>query len=64
MKKLILSLAFIGLFSFMTPMEAAPPSNDCTTKILVCSDGTEHYVVVCDIYDVIAWIELLCGEEL
>lgn len=63
MKKLILSFAFIGLFSFMTPMDAAPlpPSTGCYTAILDCGDGDLHYVVICDDTDWSIWGQLLCG---
>ncbi len=62
MKKLILSFAFIGLFSFMTPMAATPlPVPDCYTAILDCNDGTSHYVVICDVSDWSMWGQLLCG---
>ena len=62
MKKLILSFAFIGLFSLMTPTIATPlpTSNGCTTHVIVCSDGTQHYAIVCDDTDIYAWFELLC----
>lgn len=65
MKKIILSLAFIGLFSFMTPMIATPlpPGTGCTTYILTCPDPpyTQHYVVCCDGEDWETWVALLCG---
>lgn len=60
MKKILIVLAFLGVFTLWSPRIAADNDN-CTTVILVCGDGTQHYVVCCDGEDVKAWAFLLCG---
>jgi hypothetical protein len=63
MKKLILSFAFIGLFSFTTLTNATPipDQNGCHTETYTCADGTQHYVVICD-DDWGIWEGLLCND--
>jgi len=65
MKKLILSFAFIGLFSFMTPTVATPipDQSGCRTVIIECDDGTQHYAIICDLDDAFVWLDLLCPNN-
>lgn len=60
MKKLLLVFAFLGLFTFLTP-SVANAAEPCIDVVLVCPDGTQHIVVICDYEDLQAWSELLCG---
>lgn len=38
------------------------PASDCDGKFITCSNGTQHYVIICD-DDERDWKELLCGAE-
>jgi len=64
MKKLFLVFAFFGLFTFLTPKVADAVEEDCVPVILVCADGTQHYIVICDYEDLRVFAEVLCGEIL
>ncbi|MCK9399140.1 MAG: hypothetical protein M0Q51_03965 [Bacteroidales bacterium] len=64
MKKLLIILAFLGLLAFGTSnvSEAAPaPVPDCFTVIITCSNGSQHYLLVCDWEDLVQGYEVLCG---
>lgn len=61
MKKFLVIFSLLGLFTFITPKVANSAVDPCTTEILQCCDGTEHYVVICDDQDWNAWEQLLCG---
>lgn len=60
MKKLLFVFAFLGLFTLLTP-QVADAAEPCVPVILVCPDGTQHYVDICDYEDLQVWAELLCG---
>ena len=61
MKKLAMFLAFLGVFSFVTP-NVADADVPCATTTLTCPDGTQHTVMICDVeQDARAWAEILCG---
>lgn len=60
MKKLILGFAFLGLFTFATPKVTNADVQPCATYILTCGNGSQHYVVICDLEDAVVWSELLC----
>lgn len=62
MKKILLSLAFVGIFAFAMP-KIANAETPCAAVVLICPDGTQHIIVVCDVQnDTFAWDELLCGS--
>lgn len=61
MKKIFLGLAFIGLLSFALP-KVANADAPCAATVLLCPDGTQHIIVICDVQDdTFAWHEILCG---
>ncbi|MCD6113554.1 MAG: hypothetical protein J7J86_09870 [Bacteroidales bacterium] len=65
MKKIILIFAILGMFTFISPKEiSAEPQNPCTTIIIECPDGTSHYIIFCDLNDLVMWNHLLCGASL
>jgi len=62
MKKKILALAFAAamLLGYVTPVEGGT-GEPCETYVLTCgSDGSHHYVIVCDPEDEEVWAEELC----
>ena len=61
MKKIFYVLAFLGLFTFLTPKVASSAEGDCVTVPMICPDNTVYYVMVCDPEDWFAWGEILCG---
>ena len=65
MKILVLAIALLfGVLFMTTPKEVKAEAPECVTFILQCSNGTQHYVVICDGgIDGRAWVELLCGAN-
>lgn len=61
MKKIFIFIAFLGLFTFVSPKVAVPAESGCHTINLLCPDGSQHIVIVCEPEDWYAWGELLCG---
>ena len=61
MKKIFIVLAFLGLFTLLTPKIAVPAETGCHTIVLACPNGTQHVVIVCEPEDWYAWGALLCG---
>lgn len=61
MKRIFIVLAFIGVFTLLSPKVAVPAESDCHTIILACPDGSQHIVVVCEEDDWFAWGTILCG---
>ncbi len=62
MKRKILSLVFAAamLLGFVVSVEGGS-GGPCGTYVLTCgSDGSQHYVIVCDEADQDAWVALLC----
>ena len=44
-------------FSIPTVVKAESP---CVTSIMRCPDGSQHYVVVCEGKDIVAWACIIC----
>lgn len=64
MKKLAIVLAFIGLFTFLTPKVANADQFGCHVTTIYCTNtGVTHIIVVCDDWDDMIWGSLLCGYE-
>jgi hypothetical protein len=61
MKTLVLAIALLFGVFFMTIPKEVKADVPCTTYIMTCPDGTQHYVVICDDEDKRAWAFLLCG---
>ena len=63
MKKIFYVLAFLGLFTFLTPKVASSAEGDCYTVEVACVDdpGTIFYIMICEVEDWQAWSEILCG---
>lgn len=61
MKKFALVLAFIGLFTFLTPKIATSAQPDCFTAVLVCENGSQHIVIFCDMEQWRDLYDILCG---
>lgn len=60
MKRILIGLAFLGMFSFWSPKVSAA-NDECETIVIECEDGSQHIVVVCSHKDLLAWFDLLCG---
>ena len=57
----------IAIFAFLSMTIAVPKIVNadlpCVTGVLTCSNGSQHYVVVCDGIDIIYFDHLLCGNK-
>jgi len=63
MKKFLITLAFLGLFSFWSP-KAAVADNGCHTVIIICDDGSTHSVIACNWEQMEEWYQIFCVEHL
>ncbi len=62
MKKLLISFAFLGLFSFVNPLNVSA-TEPCVTVTIHCNDGSSHYAVCCDGEDFEFWRDYYCGAD-
>jgi len=60
MKKLILSLAFVGMFTFFVPKD----TKACTTFVLMCSEDDGHIVCLWDVEDLKFFAKYYCDADL
>ncbi len=63
MKKVFMVLSLLGMLTFIAPKVATTAESDCHTINLLCPNGSQHIVVVCENQDWRAWGEILCGIE-
>ncbi|MGP1446440.1 MAG: hypothetical protein ACTTKO_02760 [Candidatus Limimorpha sp.] len=60
-RKTMFVLAFLGLFTFAAPKQVKAADNPCHTIIVCCSENDCHYCTVCNMGDLQAAYEVLCG---
>jgi len=64
MKRILIGLAFLGLFTFFAPNVSistpVPVTPDCYTIIISCPDGSQHSVIVCEWNDFKSWYQIFC----
>jgi len=61
MKKLFLSLTFMGLLSFATPAKAETYIG-CGTWIIWCNGHPAYYAIACTYEEIQIWQSLLCNQ--
>jgi hypothetical protein len=63
MKKIVLIIGLLAIFTFVAPKKAGADQEGCFTTVLTCGNtGVSHFVVICDGMDVLMWWFLLCGD--
>lgn len=61
MKKLFLSIAFMGLLSFATPVKAETYIG-CDTWTIWCNGHPAYFAIACTVEEIHVWRGLLCDN--